>query len=254
MPEDEDGARPSRPWYVEGFGTRYLQLYAHRDDREAGRALALLGASGIELEGLGIMDLACGAGRHLTLLGRMGARATGLDLSPVLLAEATGRGCRPLIRADMRRLPLADQSFDGVLSMFTSFGYFNEDEENWGVLGEIARVLKPTGFLLLDIFSPGFVRKNLQAESERRSGRLRIREQREIRAGRVLKEMRIFEEDGGEIENYRESVRLFEPEDIESAALSRGLALERSWGTYDGVPFEGEKSPRWIGLFRREGS
>jgi len=241
-----------RPWYVEGFGDSYQELYAHRSDREATQALRLLDQAGASLEGP-ILDLACGAGRHLEALGRRGARALGLDLSPQLLRSARRRGLDNLIRSDMRRLPLRDSSIDGVLNMFTSFGYFERDEENFAVLGEIARVLRPGGFLFFDYLNSERVRRDLQPEGERRGERFRAEEKREIRAGRVLKEMRVFERKSGrELTRYRESVRLFEAEDIAEAAGRRGLQVERVWGSYTGAEFSARESPRWIALMRRE--
>jgi len=243
---------PPRPWYVEGFGPSYQELYAHRSDREATQALKLLDQAGASLEGT-LLDLACGAGRHLEALGRRGVRALGLDLSPQLLRSARERGLRNLLRADMRRLPLADASLDGVLNMFTSFGYFESDAENFGVLEEIVRVLRPGGFLFFDYLNPERVRRDLRLESERRGERYRAEERRELRDGRVFKEMRVFEnESGKELTRYRESVRLFAPEEIEAGAASRGLRLERFWGSYAGAEFEEGESPRWIAFFLRE--
>ncbi len=53
------------------------------------------------------------------------------------------------VHGDMRSLPWPDGSFDGVVSWFTSFGYFG-DSENRNVLRETHRVLRPGGRLLLE--------------------------------------------------------------------------------------------------------
>ncbi len=124
------GARASvsamPPWYDRAFGPWYLKLYPHRDRDEAERAvsalLPFLPASGT------LLDAGCGSGRHAGALVEHGFRVTGLDRSPALLAEA-GRDrtiAGRLVRGDMRRLPFRSGAFAAVLSMFTSFGYFED--------------------------------------------------------------------------------------------------------------------------------
>ena len=101
-----------------------------------------------------VLDLACGHGRVASGLARRGARVTGLDATPLFLdharAQAAAAGL-PIeyVQGDMRSLPWPDESFDCVVSWFTSFGYF-DDEENRLVLREARRVLRPGGRLLIE--------------------------------------------------------------------------------------------------------
>ncbi len=247
-----------KPWYIDGFGAHYLELYAHRNDREAVQALKLLDEAGQDLVGQTILDLGCGPGRHMAALKRRGARVLGLDLSADLLREARRRGTDreggQLLRGDMRRLPLVDRSVDGVLSMFTSFGYFPRDAENWSVLDEVSRVLRPGGFYLFDFLNRSRVMRDLRPESRQESARFRAEERRRVEGDRVFKEVRIHDRDSGEETlRYEESVRLFGREEILDAAGSRGLRAWKSWGSYTGHPYSEEESPRLILLFRKEG-
>ena len=59
-------------WFEHWFGEEYLDLYPHRDDRDAERAVALLAANGYVRPGQRVLDLACGAGRHAAALERSG--------------------------------------------------------------------------------------------------------------------------------------------------------------------------------------
>ena len=99
-------------WFEEWFGEEYVQLYPHRDESEAERAVALIArATGLE-PGWRVLDLACGAGRHARAFRAVGARCIGLDLSMTLLRRARSVTGAPLIRADMRKIPVRSRSMD----------------------------------------------------------------------------------------------------------------------------------------------
>jgi SAM-dependent methyltransferase len=101
-----------------------------------------------------ILDLACGFGRHANRLAELGHRVTGVDLMPGFLDIARRKAADMKVevdyrQGDMRRLAFSGE-FDLVLLLFTSFGYF-DDEQNAGVVENMARALKPGGRLMLDI-------------------------------------------------------------------------------------------------------
>lgn len=100
-----------------------------------------------------MLDCPCGFGRHAIPLAEAGYRVTGLDRSPTQLAEAArrrvGADWPRLIRGDYRELPFENASFDAVLTLFSSLGYL-EREEDVGVLRELRRVLRPSGALIVE--------------------------------------------------------------------------------------------------------
>ena len=117
-----------RPWYDLAFGEHYLDLYAHRDEAEAGGEVRFA-VDALKLEaGHRVVDLGCGAGHHLNALRPRGIEGIGVDLSAPLLARVPAPFAS--IRGDMRFLPLRGP-FDAVLTFFTTLGYF-EDEEGTG--------------------------------------------------------------------------------------------------------------------------
>jgi ubiquinone/menaquinone biosynthesis C-methylase UbiE len=236
-------------WFQDAFDDLYLSVYRHRDAGEADRFMAWAGAS-LRIQGARVLDLACGAARFARAVRRAGGRYAGLDLSRSLLRAARGNDpSLALVRADMRRLPLADESADVVLSMFTSFGYFESDAENRGVLASIGRVLRPGGRLLVDHMNAARVRAELVPASERHVDGYLVRERRAIREGRVVKEIEVSRP--GEVaRRYRESVRLLEPETLVRWAAGAGLVHAASHGDYDGGAFAGD-SPRMLMTFRR---
>ena len=132
-------------WFQEWFNEDYLALYAHRDDGDAERLVALLRRSVPWDRAWRVLDVACGPGRHARALEAAGARCFGLDLSMPLLRRARQVTGIPLIRADMRRIPVRPRSMDLTVNLFTSFGYFEDDAEHRAALETMVGTVRPGG-------------------------------------------------------------------------------------------------------------
>lgn len=232
----------TRPWFDTAFEAGYLELYPHRDLAAARTEVAGLVARGV---GGRVLDLGCGFGRHLAALREHGLEAFGLDRSLELLRRVPPALAGRLARGDFRALPFAARRFEGVLMLFSSFGYF-EDRENARVLAEVARVLAPGGLAVLDLMNPARIRSALVPESRTTRGGLEIRECRRLERGgtRVVKDVRVRAADGSE-RAWREDVRLFEPAELPGLLARAGLAVLRTEGDFDGRPFTPE-APRQI--------
>jgi SAM-dependent methyltransferase len=100
-----------------------------------------------------VLDVPCGYGRHTIPLAREGYRIVGLDRSTAQLDEARRRrgaaGEPHLIQADYREIPIPSGTFGGALTLHSSLGYTGEDEDR-RVLGEIRRILRPGGRLVVE--------------------------------------------------------------------------------------------------------
>src|SRR3954466_3329863 len=137
-------------WYQEWFGEEYLELYAYRDENEAKEQVAFFRRHVGTVHGP-VLDLACGTGRHVAELKCAGYIAVGCDLSYTLLRTGMAEyGAMPVARADMRSLPFRSDSVGGLVNFFTSFGYFATEQENIGVVREMARVLERGATFLFD--------------------------------------------------------------------------------------------------------
>ena len=233
-------------WYEEWFGEEYLELYSHRDESEAEPHVDFV----VRLLGRGpkpraVLDLACGSGRHTAVLRRRGYRALGVDLSLTFLARMKERGLPP-VAGDMRGLPFVDESFDWVLNFFTSFGYFESERENFRVLEEIVRILVPGGRFLIDLMNPGPVLAGLKPRDiQEMDGRRAVIERwYDPAAWRVNK--RIVVETAGEPpRTFRESVRLYQPEEVTIGLRWAGLEVDGLYGSFQGEPYERD-SERFI--------
>jgi SAM-dependent methyltransferase len=245
------GGRPRRTgvaeWFEEWFDETYLHLYPHRNDQDAEALVGLLQRVLPWSPGWRVLDVGCGAGRHLRALSRLGARPIGLDLSPSLLRRAQQLTGLPVVRGDMRRLPVRPGSMDLTVNLFTSFGYFETDAEHAVALEAMAQTLRPGGWLALDFLNPGAVRRNLVPKSETTLGGVAVGIERRITDdGRfVLKT--IVTPDG---QRFVERVRLLEPTELETMFRASGLDVAGRFGDYSGAPLDGQH-PRAILVGRR---
>ncbi len=233
----EERAPVDRDWYATAFGALYPIVYAHRTVAAAApEARFAMDQTGLDASAR-VLDLCCGNGRHLVhVLGRT-PHATGFDYSPDLLTIARRNvdGRAGLVRGDMRAIPF-DGAFDVVLNFFTSFGYFQDPEENMAVARGIARALKPGGRFFIDHVHAAHVEKTLVPHSVREQGEYVIADSRWIDEGlrRVNKCTRVSK--GGRIVlSTTESVRLYAPEEMAGLLGAAGLELEQCFGDYDGA-------------------
>jgi SAM-dependent methyltransferase len=220
-------------WYQEWFGEEYLELYSHRDETEARSQVGFFRDQFGPIEGA-VLDLACGMGRHMQELESLGYSTIGCDLSFTMLATGIAEyGPMGVIRADMRALPFCDGTFSALVSFFTSFGYFANEDENLQVVREMSRVLDRGAAFLFDYL-------NVHRELEK----LVQRENRNTPLGPVAIE-RWFDPSDRSFnkrmtighKRYLERVRGYDLDEIAAMFTSSGLVIRDAFGDFDGSPF-----------------
>jgi SAM-dependent methyltransferase len=230
-------------WFEETFGDDYLRIYQHRDESEAEQAIDLIAAhvSGREIQS--VLDLGSGAGRHSKALCERWW-TVGLDLSAALLRVARRENPdAPYVRADMRDLPFAAASFDLVVNLFTSFGYFEDDREHGRVLAGVRAAMRPGGTLVIDFLNASQVRRNLVPYDERVENGNTIEQSRAISPDNRFVEKTIRLRERGR--EYVERVRLFSAGDLERMLEVAGFDVVNCFGDYSGSSWS-ENSPRTI--------
>jgi SAM-dependent methyltransferase len=229
-------------WFEEWFGEEYLQLYPHRDLAEAERAVALILERVGFAPGWRVLDVASGAGRHARAFETAGARCVGLDLSAALLRAARGVTGAPLVRADMRALPVRAASMDLAVNLFTSFGYFERDAEHAAALGEMVATLRPGGWFVIDFLNAPSVRARLVPSETLRLNGTDVTVSRSVSPdGRFV--CKTIESGNGR--RFTERVRLFGVEEIEAMLAAAGVTVRDRFGDYDASPLL-PHSPRTI--------
>ena len=201
-----------------------------------------------------LLDLACGFGRHSAIFSSSGLNVVGLDASTYYIATAKANAQKSgdsteYIKGDMREI-LYTNHFDAVVNMFTSFGFFNEDEQNLQVLQSVANALKPNGKFLLDYANPFFFVNEYVANGDRNwkyldDGSLAItKHEFNVITQREKMTAKIIDANGTETESCYD-IRLYNPVEIEKMLVSAGLTIQQWFGDYDGADVD-SLSPRLI--------
>jgi SAM-dependent methyltransferase len=160
IPSPEPAVRVKKRWFEEVFNEDYLRLLPKLNRRQIRREVSFIEKSLEVQPGSMLLDLACGAGTHCIGLARLGYQMVGLDLSFAMLAiaseEAQAQDCKiNFIQKDLRELDF-EGVFDGAYCIGSSFGYF-DDDENEAVIRGVHRALKPGGMFLLEVDNRDFV-------------------------------------------------------------------------------------------------
>ncbi len=242
-------------WYRQWFGADYLQLYQHRSAEEARDTINwLILELGLKPPA-NILDLACGSGRHCRVLSQLGFTTCGLDLSwPLLEIERRSNSKLPFeaTRGDMRQLPFKSGHFDLVISLFTSFGYFDTVEEDQQVLNEAARTLKSGGSYVLDFLNASSVASEVvpAEESEIEAKKVTIFRWIDEPKNRIEKRI-LIQESHGIVREFRESVKLYRKDELQGMLQLAGLSAHAVFGDYEGAKYN-HNSPRLILMGRKD--
>jgi SAM-dependent methyltransferase len=241
-------------WFKDWFSSEeYNLVYSHRNDNDARKLLQLiLNNTRLNKSNL-ILDAPCGAGRHLNYLNFLGFNVVGFDLSKPFLIQAKNNafnnGLNPLLfRADIRHVCFK-KKFDAVLNLFTSFGYFDSDEENFSFPRNAYSFLKKDGFFVLDYLNKNYITQNLIPLSVRKVNIYSVEEKREIKDNRVTKTIKIS--DSIRSKEFYESVKLYSKDFILERFLSFGYSVHRLFGDYNGNVYNENNSERLIIIFKK---
>jgi SAM-dependent methyltransferase len=236
-------------WYQRWFGEEYLIVYEHRDMAEAELEIEFIEKSLELTKNDLILDLCCGPGRHDSPLTRRGYRIIGLDYSLPMLKIASngfhdGSGYPLYVLADARAIPFREGTFDAVLNLFTSFGYF-DDRENFDLLNSIARLLKQGGKFYIDYLNPSKLIDGLVPETVKEKDGFIVVEKRHFDTTRKRVEKTIIIRSGNNEKEFHESVRLYTVDEMLVMLKEAGLVVNQVCGSIHEEEY-GENSDRMI--------
>ena len=236
-------------WFASWFDSPFYHiLYKDRDDTEAHQFMDNLTQYLNIPEGGGILDLACGKGRHALYLNTLGYQVTGVDLSPNSIAYAKQ------FENDSLHFEVHDmtrpfyKTFDAVFNLFTSFGYFENEEDNLNTIKAIKSNLNAFGFGVIDFMNSEFIIDHLVAENTKTVDGITFTLKRHVENGYIVKDISFTVDD--EEYAFQERVRGFTLAEFEVLFEQAGVYLLDIFGDYKLRKFDAKQSERLIMIFK----
>jgi cyclopropane fatty-acyl-phospholipid synthase-like methyltransferase len=238
-------------WFEEWFDSPlYEELYANRDEEEAQKLIQFLEET-LSLHACSkILDLGCGRGRHALALARKGYQVTGVDLSERAIKTARQKAEESALEnvhfqvRDMRD-PLP-RTFDAILNLFTTFGYFLNDRENARVLDSVVQMLKPEGIFVLDYLNAPKVQTSFTSAESGQFQQIDYSIKRYIENEAIHKDITFRKGATGEEKIYSERVKLYGLDWFRQEMGRCNLQIDDVYGDYNGSAYEPDNSSRML--------
>ena len=233
-------------WFATWFNTPYYHLlYKDRNQSEAEHFINHLLKQLKPSEEAIFLDVACGKGRHSKLIHRNGFNIHGIDLSIESIKEANKDICENLHfqQHDMREIYL-ENYFDYVLNLFTSFGYFEKDNDNQKAINAMAKNLKKGGKLIIDFMNSKKVITKLVEEEVKAIENIDFNIKRKVENGFILKDIHFI--DANKNHHYQEKVQALTLDNFSHYLQKAGMNVVDLWGDYELNDFNVLHSDRLI--------
>jgi SAM-dependent methyltransferase len=248
-PETQNSKPETNNWFASWFDTPYYHiLYKDRNYREAQIFMDNLTHYLNLPDKAKVLDLACGKGRHSIYLNQLGYDVTGADLSENSIVEANKNANETLhfVVHDMR--DSYEEKFDAIFNLFTSFGYFEKEEDNLKTLIAIKESLSEYGFAVIDFMNTYTVLENLISDEIKEMEGITFHIKRYELDGFIIKEINF--EDKGEKFHFVEKVKAYTLEDFQRMMNETGIYLLDTFGDYKLKKFHKNTSERLIMIFK----
>ena len=139
------------------------------------------------------------------------------------------------------------KQFDAVFNLFTSFGYFEKEEDNLKTIKSIKSELKPNGYGVIDFLNIDFVENHLVPSETKIVDAITFFIEREIKDGYIFKNIK-FKHNNQEY-NFTEKVKAISLLDFKNYFREAGVNLIYSFGDYQLNEYNKENSSRLILIF-----
>lgn len=190
-----------------------------------------------------VLDLGCGPGRYCIPLSQAGFEVTGVDLQSLFLEKAKAYADQEgttieLIQEDMRRFQ-RPAAYDLVISMYSSFGYFDDPADDLTVLRHIFESLKPGGRFLLDLRGKEVHAMNFREtiSSAMPNGDLIIQRTRNTPDWTKAITSWIYLS-GNRAESFEVSLNIYSGVEMRTLLLDTGFSDVRLFGGLKGSPYD----------------
>ena len=189
--------------------------------------------------GKNALDLCCGPGRCSVALAKAGFKVTGIDRTKFLLNKARTKAKKEKVKIEWIQMDMRDfvrpNAFHLALSMFTSFGYFDNKREDLKVLKHILTSLMPGGVFVIDVTGKEWLAKVFQpTRSDDLPDGTRVFQRSEIFDGwtRVRNEWILVRK--GKAKTFRFHHTIYSGQELKDRMEQTGFVKVRLFGNFDG--------------------
>lgn len=235
-----------KEWFSSWFDTKYYALlYQDRNDDEAKMFVNNIVKTIKPSKASKVLDMGCGSGRFSRFLHQYDMKVTGIDISPTVIRKAVISSPGDIVfeTHDIRE-PYKENTFDYIYSFFTSFGYFDTDEEHLRTIKNVYDSLKIHGVFLLDYLNADRVSINLPQRNELTISGIHYKIHKYKKDNYFIKDIEI--DDHGKAYHFTEKVRAFTLRDFKTMFVKVGLQVIACYGDYELNNFDILKSKRLI--------
>ena len=191
-----------------------------------------------------ILDLCCGPGRHCLEFSRRGFRLTGVDRTARYLELARTRSTElgldiEFVQADMRAFKRAEH-FDFAFDLFSSFGYFEDPNDDLQVLRNLQESLKPGGKLLMEMLGKEILARNFRDKlwHHRPGTEEYLLQEVSVRSGWDWIENRWTLIRGEDHRVFTFGVRVYSGAELASALRQAGFSRVDLFGSLEATPYD----------------
>ncbi len=233
-------------WFATWFDSPYYHLlYKNRDEKEAQVFIDNLIEKLQLKKGSKLIDIACGKGRHATYFNKKGMNVVGVDLSLNSIASAKQNENNNLqfFVHDMRKV-YKENHFDIVTNLFTSFGYFENKDDEQKAINAMAENLKSDGILIIDFMNIKKIIANLISSEKKTIDGIIFNIKRSVQNNHIIKDIEII--DDNETQHFQEKVKAITLADFSAFVSNVGLNIIDIFGNYKLDDFDATISDRLI--------
>lgn len=233
-------------WFEEWFNSPYYHLlYNNRNENEAELFITkIVGLLRIPPQ-VKVLDVACGKGRHAKTLAKLGLQVTGIDLSENSIADARKFSSSNLNFDiwDMRKTYRANE-YQVVFNLFSSFGYFDSEQEDEQCIQAFYQNLQPGGTLVLDYLNTEYAVKKMKPREIVPRGDIQFHIQKRLENGFIKKKIEFLA--NGENFLFEEQLKIINHYKFLQMLERAEFTLYHTFGDYELQPFVAASSPRLI--------
>ncbi|MGH7681355.1 MAG: class I SAM-dependent methyltransferase, partial [Candidatus Eiseniibacteriota bacterium] len=205
---------------------------------EVSQIVALLGLRGSAK----VLDLSCGPGRHAIELAVRGFRVTGVDSSTFLLTKAKERAREKgvaveLIINDVRSFTRPD-AFDAAISIYSSFGYFEDQNEDRLVAERIYASLRPGGKVMIDLIGREVLKRSFAPHSHSEGNGILVEIDRNVNADLSWIENHQTIVAAGKTHKFNMQHRIYSEEELRALLQGVGFRDLQTHGNLAGAPYD----------------